>query len=351
MSMQDPKRSRSLYLAAALAVLGALSSAAPSLAVPCVPSATTLCVDQLPGDGRFSVTLDWETTLGGGSAGHAHALPLQPVGITKGGMFWIFQPDNPELIVKILDGCGSNGNIWIYYSATTNVGFTIRVTDNFFPTHVWTRTNPDLTIAQSVAVIDAFTCDGSEPEPDIVEFNLPGEFLHSNPSNEGFRVDLPFPAPREFQKVEIQFDVYIAGWDPEKPNGFHNLLWFQNGPSWNDDMMVYMNIRPQANIVRIEANVGNGTEHQESPAPTPGEWYHVLWESNLTGVHQFYYRITRVSNGSVVQGHLLDNSYRHFIAKTNGFLSVGGQPGAGQEANTYGWIFRNLEVKYFESGY
>lgn len=338
-------------LFAVLGLVGLLASAAPAIAAPCVPSATTLCIDQQPGDGRFSVTLDWATTLGGGSSGHAHPLPLQPVGVTKGGLFWIFSADNPELIVKVLDGCGTNGNIWIYYSAATNVGFTIVVTDTFFPTHHWTRTNPDLHTAESFAVIDAFHCDGSEPEPDIVEFNLPGEFLHSNAGNEGFRFDLPFAAEREFQKVEIQFDVYIAGFDPAEPNGYHNLLWFQNGPSWNNDMMVYMNIRPVSDIVRVEANVGNGTVYQESPAPTPGEWYHVLWESNLTGIHQFYYRITRLADGHIVQQQLLDNSYRHFIAATDGFLSVGGQPGTGQEADTIGWIFRDLEVKYFESGY
>lgn len=339
-------------LCAVLGLCGLFASAAPSFATPCVASSTTLCIDQLPGDGRFSVTLDWSTTLGGGSAGHAHALDLAPVGVTKGGLFWIFSADNPELIIKLIDGCGSNGNIWIYYSATTNVGFTINVTDNFFPTHHWTRTNPDLTTALPYAVNDAFTCDGSEPpvDPDIVEFSLPGEFLVCNASNEGFRFDLPFTAAREFQKVEIQFDVFIAGWDPDKPDGYHNLVWFENGPNWNTDMMVYMNIRPESDVVRVESNAGSGTVNNKSPAPTPGEWYHVLWESNLSGIHQFYYKITRLSNGHQVQAALLDNSYRHFIAATDGFVSLGGQPGSGQEANTYGWRFRDLHVKYFVSG-
>ncbi|MEO8276106.1 MAG: hypothetical protein ABI639_07785 [Thermoanaerobaculia bacterium] len=342
---------RPIWFAFVLAVAG-LASAAPSFAAPCVPNATTLCFDVAPGDGRVSVKLDWSTTLGGGSSGHAHPVALQPVGITKGGMFWIFSADNPELIVKVINGCASNGHIWIYYSALTNAGFTLTATDNSFPTHTWTRTNPDLTIAASVAVIDAFTCDGSEPptNPDIVEFGLPGEFLVSNASNEGFRFDMPFAEEREFQKVEIQFDVFIAGYDASKPNGYHTLLWFQNGPSWNDDMMVYMNIRPQSNTIRIESNVGNDTDFSKSPAPDPGEWYHVLWESNLSGIHQFYYRITRLADGHIVQASLLDNSYRHFIAATDGFLSVGGQPGAGQEADTIGWRFRDLEVKYFVSG-
>ena len=333
-------------------LLGLLAALSPSAAnAACVPNATTLCIDQLPGDGRFSVTLAWDTTLNGGSSGQAHALPLASIGVNRGGMFWIFTADNPEVVVKVLDGCGYNGNAWVYYSAVTNVGFTLTVTDTQFPTHVWTHVNPDLHLADSEADIEAFTCDGSEPQPaDIVEFSAPGVFLDCTPQNKDYRFFMPFPAEREFEKVEIQFDVYIAGWDPDNPGGYHNLLWFQNGPSWNNDMMVYMNIRPQNNDVRVEANVGNGTESNRTPAPTPGEWYHVLWESNLTGIHQFYYRITRLADGHIVQQKLLDNSYRHFIAATDGFLSVGSQSGSGIEANTYGWKFRNLQVKYFESG-
>ena len=29
--------------------------------------------------------------------------------------------DNPELIVKVIDGCGYNNRAWVYYSAGTNV--------------------------------------------------------------------------------------------------------------------------------------------------------------------------------------------------------------------------------------
>ena len=348
--MHQKSRSALPILCAALGFVGLLAAATPSAAAPCVPSATTLCIDQQPGDGRFSINVDWNTTLGGGSSGHAHAVGGQPIGVTKGGLFWIFSADNPELMVKVIDGCGSNGYIWIYYSAVTNAGFTITVVDNAFPTHIWTRTNPDLTTAESVADDHAFTCDGSEPPDEIVEFSLPGVFLECNAGNRDFRFNMPFPAEREFEKVEIQFDVYITGWDPTKPDGYHNLLWFQNGPNWNTDMMVYMNVRPQSDVVRVESNQGTGTNYSESPAPPTGEWLHVLWESNLSGIHEFYYRITRLSNGSVVQGQLLENSYSQFIAATDGFLSVGTQSGHGQEATTYGWKFRNLEVKYFESG-
>src|SRR6187549_77887 len=97
-------------------VLGALGALAWTFGMPgvasatplCTADATTLCIDQTPGDGRFEVKLDWETTLNNGSSGHAHAIPLSTVGVGRGGLFWIFAADNPELLVKVIDGCSYN---------------------------------------------------------------------------------------------------------------------------------------------------------------------------------------------------------------------------------------------------
>jgi hypothetical protein len=44
-------------------------------------------------------------------------------------MFWFFQPDNPELLVKVLNGCGVNQRFWVFYAATTNVELTMTVRD------------------------------------------------------------------------------------------------------------------------------------------------------------------------------------------------------------------------------
>ena len=44
---------------------------------------------------------------------------------------------NIELLVKVLDGCARNGKVWVFASATTNVGFTMTVTDTV---HHATRT-------------------------------------------------------------------------------------------------------------------------------------------------------------------------------------------------------------------
>ena len=40
---------------------------------------------------------------------------------------YFFDQDNPELLVKILDGCAINGSYWLYVSAATDLDSTVRV--------------------------------------------------------------------------------------------------------------------------------------------------------------------------------------------------------------------------------
>lgn len=85
----------------------------------CVPDSTTLCL----GDGRFRVTVDWADFVGdAGSARVAH-------NSEDSGLFYFFQPDNWEMLLKVVDGCGFNGHFWVFSAATTNVEYTLRVTD------------------------------------------------------------------------------------------------------------------------------------------------------------------------------------------------------------------------------
>ncbi|MCP3912053.1 MAG: hypothetical protein GY713_13970, partial [Actinomycetia bacterium] len=92
----------------------------------CTPSTTSLC---LPEDNRFEVSVYFETAQGGGQMGDAQAIPLDSIGIGKGGIFAFRNPANPEFLVKILDGCAINDHYWVFYAATTNVGFEVTVTD------------------------------------------------------------------------------------------------------------------------------------------------------------------------------------------------------------------------------
>ena len=43
---------------------------------------------------------------------------------------WFFDPSNWELLVKVLDGCALNGHRWVLFAGTTNVGYSVRVTDS-----------------------------------------------------------------------------------------------------------------------------------------------------------------------------------------------------------------------------
>ncbi len=87
---------------------------------PCVADSRTLCLS----GGRFRVQVDWrlsETNLGPGT--------VVPVGTQDSGLFWFFNADNWEMLIKVLNGCGTNGHYWVYFAATTDVQYTLTVTD------------------------------------------------------------------------------------------------------------------------------------------------------------------------------------------------------------------------------
>jgi streptogramin lyase len=139
------------------AVLAASPAAPAATAAACTPSATRLCVDHLPGDGRFAVEVAYETTLGGGTAGDAGALPLASLGVASGGVFYFADAGNPEMLLKVLDGCGFNDRFWVFYSAGTNLGLTTTVTDTVtgFSKQY---TNPDRTPAPPIQDTNFMPC-------------------------------------------------------------------------------------------------------------------------------------------------------------------------------------------------
>lgn len=85
----------------------------------CVPDDETLCL----GDGRFQVTGTW--TDFAGVSGPFHWVPATD----DSGFAWFFDESNVEFLLKVLDGCSLNGHYWVFYAATTNVAFTVEVTD------------------------------------------------------------------------------------------------------------------------------------------------------------------------------------------------------------------------------
>jgi hypothetical protein len=134
-----------------------LSGSTGSSGGACTPNATTLCIDQNPGDGRFMIQVSYHTVQGGGLSGSGNAIPLSSLGVTEGGLFWFFGASNPEMLIKVLDGCAITQHFWVFYAATTNVGFTVTVTDTLTG-HQAVYTNADLNAAPPKQDTSALTC-------------------------------------------------------------------------------------------------------------------------------------------------------------------------------------------------
>ncbi|REJ73077.1 MAG: hypothetical protein DWQ36_03950 [Acidobacteria bacterium] len=86
----------------------------------CEPGPTAHCLQ----NGRFKVEATWRDFAD--NRGDAQAVPLQS---DDSGIFYFFEPDNTEMLFKVLDGCGFNERYWVFFAATTNVEFEVTVTD------------------------------------------------------------------------------------------------------------------------------------------------------------------------------------------------------------------------------
>ena len=95
----------------------------PSL---CRPSESVLCLH----DGRFEVQVDWRDFADG--QGYGRPVPQDPERPfhADSGLFWFFDPDNLELMVKVLDGCGLNQRFWVFLAPASTVAYDVTVTDH-----------------------------------------------------------------------------------------------------------------------------------------------------------------------------------------------------------------------------
>jgi len=127
---------------------------------PCVASATRLCLP-IGGtqNGRYSVDLFYNSVRAGGVSGAGQVKALDTLGITQGGIITLLDPSNPEVLIKVINACASPfQSWWVFYSATTDLGFTITVIDRRTQT-IKTYTNEDLHAADPVQDTRAFlTC-------------------------------------------------------------------------------------------------------------------------------------------------------------------------------------------------
>ena len=121
----------------------------------CIPSTTALCIDNAAGDRRFEVTMDF--SHGAALHGQGFAVSTASLGVTNGGLFWFFSQRNPEMLVKVLNACSVNQRFWVFFTAGTNVGFTVHVRDTVTG-QIRTYGNADGNAALPVQDVDAFVC-------------------------------------------------------------------------------------------------------------------------------------------------------------------------------------------------
>ncbi|HXT51052.1 MAG TPA: CSLREA domain-containing protein [Thermoanaerobaculia bacterium] len=117
------------------------------LSTECVPGGPFLCMV----GNRFRVLAHWRTPQG--DEGDAEGVQLT----SDSGYFWFFGPDNVEVTVKVLDGCGVNNRYWVFSSGVTNVEVTLRVVDTATGA-TKTYTNPLNQVFRSILDTDAFAC-------------------------------------------------------------------------------------------------------------------------------------------------------------------------------------------------
>jgi hypothetical protein len=86
----------------------------------CTAGDETLCLN----GGRFQVEVAWTDFEGVSGPGQ-----VVNFGSDDSGLFWFFREENWEMLVKVLDGCAFDGSYWVFAAATTNVGYTLTVTD------------------------------------------------------------------------------------------------------------------------------------------------------------------------------------------------------------------------------
>jgi hypothetical protein len=115
--------------------------------LPCVASNMNLC---LAGE-RFKVEVAWRDFNGNTGSGR-----VVPGAADNSGLFWFFGPSNWEVLVKVLDACGLNDRFWVFSAATTNVEYTMTVTDSQTG-DIKTYFNPLGQPAPATTDTDAFT--------------------------------------------------------------------------------------------------------------------------------------------------------------------------------------------------
>lgn len=102
-------------------------------------------------DQKFRIAVQWRDGQGG--SGIATPIALDD----RSGRFWFFRPDNPELLVKVIDACEPFGRWWFFAAGLTDVEVEIRAAGPGILDHkVYTR--PAGEPFQPVLDTEGFAC-------------------------------------------------------------------------------------------------------------------------------------------------------------------------------------------------
>lgn len=116
----------------------------------CTGSEEVLCLGT---DDRFQASVTWRIRDGSTGTGK-----IIDIGKEDSGLFFFFDEDNAEMLIKVLNGCPVNNHYWVFFAATTDVEFELTITDTQAETSE-VYTNPLGQPANAVTDTSAFaTC-------------------------------------------------------------------------------------------------------------------------------------------------------------------------------------------------
>lgn len=101
----------------------AASVPAASEAGGCVESDTVLCLHE----GRYEVTVEFTV--------NSETMPARVARprTRDSGLFYFFERNNWEMLLKVLDGCGENRHHWVFAATASDVGIRLVVRDTTLP--------------------------------------------------------------------------------------------------------------------------------------------------------------------------------------------------------------------------
>ncbi|MYF04651.1 MAG: hypothetical protein F4230_06620 [Holophagales bacterium] len=89
----------------------------------CIESDTVLCLHE----GRYEVMVEFAAN------GETMSAKVARPRTRDSGLFYFFEPNNWEMLLKVLDGCGENQHHWVFAATASDVGIRLVVRDTTLP--------------------------------------------------------------------------------------------------------------------------------------------------------------------------------------------------------------------------